>query len=335
MRSRAACFLLRTKTGGRQVASYDDMKRSTLIWISVIGGIALIAFTAVLFLAAMLMSGDEGFGGMGGDRIAVIPVEGVITSETATTVNKYLRQYGNDNRVKAILLRVDSPGGGVTASEEIYREVKRVKEEKKKKIVVSMGTAAASGGYYIACPADQIFANSSTLTGSIGVIAEWVNYKNLTDWAKVQPIVFKSGEFKDSGSPTRDMTERERQYFQTLINTLYGQFVTVVVEGRKGRRDLDEAKIRQLADGRVFTGQEAKDSGLVDEIGGYEDALKATAKLISMKGEPQTITPPKPRESFSILDLLGVSKLSKMLPAQLPGALQDLDTSIKFKYQWK
>lgn len=311
------------------------MKRSTLIWISVIGGIAMIAFTAVLFLAAIMLSDDGGIGGVGGDRIAVIPVEGVITGEMATNVNKYLKQYGNDSRVKAILLRVDSPGGGVTASEEIYREVKRVKEEKKKKIVVSMGTSAASGGYFISCPADQIFANSSTLTGSIGVIAEWVNYRNLTDWAKVQPIVFKSGEFKDSGSPTREMTPREREYFQTLINTLYGQFVNVVVEGRKGRKDLDETKIRQLADGRVYTGQEAKESGLVDEIGGYEDALKATAKLIGMTGEPQIITPPKPRESFSVLDLLGMSKLGNLLPAQLPGQWQSLDTSIKFKYQWK
>ncbi|HZS04161.1 MAG TPA: signal peptide peptidase SppA [Blastocatellia bacterium] len=308
------------------------MKRSTLVWVAVISGIALLAFSAVLVIGALIISED---GGISGDRIAVIPVEGVITDATAKEVNRYLKQYGNDGRVKAIMLRIDSPGGGVTASEEIYREVKRIKEEKKKKIVVSMGTAAASGGYYIACPADQIFANSSTITGSIGVIAEWVNYKALAEWAKIKPEVFKSGEFKDTGSPTRDITPREREYFQGIVNTLFNQFVTVVVEGRKGRQGLDETRIRALADGRVYTGQEAKENGLIDEIASYEEAVKKTAQLVGIKGEPQVVTPPKPRDSFSLLDLLGTTKLGQFLPSQLPNQLNEMDTSVRFKYQWK
>ncbi|HWQ35740.1 MAG TPA: signal peptide peptidase SppA [Blastocatellia bacterium] len=311
------------------------MKRSTLVWVAVISGIALMAFSAVLVIGALLLSEDGGFGAVGGERIAVIPVEGVITEATAREVNRHLKQYGNDSRVKAVLLRVDSPGGGVTASEEIYREVKRLKDEKKKKIVVAMGTTAASGGYYIACSADRIFANSSTLTGSIGVIAEWVNYKGLAEWAKIKEEVFKSGEFKDTGSPTREMTQRERDYFQGIVNTLFNQFIRAVTDGRKGRQGLDEARIRALADGRVYTGEEAKANGLVDEIGGYEDALRETARLVGIKGEPQVVTPPKPRDSFSLLDLLGSTKLGRLLPSQLPSQLSEMDTSVKFKYQWK
>src|SRR5215510_12101633 len=208
------------------------MKRSSLAWILVIGAILCGLFVISLFAIMAVMSDGGGFS-TGGDRIAMIPVEGVINDEMAKTVNRHLKQYGEDSRVKAILLRIDSPGGGVSASQEIYREVKRLKE--KKKVVVSMASVAASGGYYIACPADKIFANPGTVTGSIGVIAEWFNYKGLAEWAKLKPVVFKSGEFKDTGSPTRDLTERERLYFQGMIDELYRQFVEAVTQGRQGR----------------------------------------------------------------------------------------------------
>jgi protease-4 len=198
-----------------------------------------------------------------------------------------------------------------------------------------MGSVAASGGYYIACPTDRIFANQGTITGSIGVIAEWFNFKDLAEWAKVRPVVFKSGEFKDTGSPTRDLTPREREYFQGMINELYGQFVKAVTEGRQGRRELNEERVRALADGRVYTGQAAVENGLVDEIGNYEDAVKKTAEMVGIKGEPQIITPPKPRDSFSLLDLLGMTKLRNFAPSQLPAQLSEIDTSVKFKYQWK
>lgn len=318
------------------------MKRTNLVWVVVIGVFVLGAFSLLLVIGALALSDGGGFSGVGGDRIAVIPIEGVIGDDMAKSVNQSLKQYGDDSRVKAIILRINSPGGGVAASQEIYREVKRVKDDKKKKIIVSMSTVAASGGYYISAPADYIFANDGTITGSIGVIAEWVNFKELAEWAKVKTVVFKSGEFKDTGSPTRDMTERERQYFQGMIDELYGQFVKAVAEGRKGRgaegkKLNDEAQVRALADGRVFTGTTAVDNGLVDARGNYEDALKYTANLIGIKGEPQVVTPPKPREGFSILDLLGLTKVTTTLanPSEWPGKLNEIDTSVKFKYQWK
>jgi len=316
------------------------MRRSTLTWIIVGGVVLLCIFFVGLFALMALLADDEGLATGGKDRIAVIPIEGVIDDGMAKTVNRQLKQYGEDSRVKAIILRIDSPGGGVSASQEIHREVKRVKEEKKKKIVVSMASVAASGGYYIACPADRIFANQGTVTGSIGVIAEWLNYKDLADWAKLKPVVFKSGEFKDTGSPTRDLTEREKDYFQKMVMELYAQFVGAVAEGRKGRSgrdgELDEERVKALADGRVYTGEAAVKNGLVDEIGNYEDALKATAKLVNIKGEPQVVTPPKPKEGFSLLDLLfGSTKIAGFSPSQLPKQLSDMDTSVKFKYQWK
>ncbi len=316
------------------------MTRKNLSWIIIFGVLALGAFSFLLVLGALTLSDEGGFG-FGGDKIAVIPVEGVIGPEMAKTVNRHLRQYGDDSRVKAIILKVDSPGGGVTASEEIYREVKRVRDEKKKKIVVSMGTVAASGGYYISAPAERIFANASTVTGSIGVIAEWMNLKDLAEWAKVKSIVFKSGEFKDTGNLTREMTERERQYFQGVINELYNQFVKVVLEGRNGRGaeglKLDETKLRALADGRIYTGATAVENGLVDQIGDYRDALKYTAGLIGMKGEPTVVTPPVPREGLSLLDLVGLTKVGNLLskPGEWVGKVGEMDTSIKFKYQWQ
>lgn len=311
------------------------MNRSSLIWIFIIAGVMMVGFSIVLIFGAVLMSDDGGFSGGSGDRIAVIPVEGVINDETAKRVNRHLKQYGADRRVKAILLRVDSPGGGVAASQEIYREVKRVKEDKKKKIVVSMGTVAASGGYYIAAPADWIVANPGTITGSIGVIAEWINFRDLAAWAKIRPEVFKSGEFKDTGSPTREMSPREREYFQAMILELYNQFVAAVVEGRTGRKELDAERVRKLADGRVYTGQAAVDNGLADAVGNYEDAVRETARLVGIKGEPQVVTPPRPRKGFSLLDLLGGSNLEGLLPSRIPDQIGEIDTSVKFKYQWK
>lgn len=316
------------------------MKRSSLTWIIVGGVVLLCAFFIGLFALMALATDDEGFFAGGGDRIAMIPVEGVIDDEMAKSVNRLLKQYGDDTRVKAIVLRINSPGGGVSASQEIHREVLRVKEEKKKKIVVSMGTVAASGGYYIAAPADRIFANEGTITGSIGVIAEWLNYKDLAEWAKLKPVVFKSGKFKDTGSPTRDLTEEDKQFFQDLVMQLYGQFVGAVTNGRAGKGTqenlLDEEKVRVLADGRVFSGTAAVKNGLVDEIGNYEDAIRATAKMVGIKGEPHVVTPPKPKEGFSILDLLlGATKINELSPSQLPKHLSDIDTSVKFKYQWK
>lgn len=281
------------------------------------------------------------------DKIAVVYAEGSINSgkegEPGEIYDgkyvKMLREIRNNNNIKAVVLRINSPGGSSLASENILREVSLIRQSGRP-VVVSMGDVAASGGYYIACPADKIFANQGTVTGSIGVIAEWLNYKDLAEWAKVKPVVFKSGEFKDTGSPTRELTDREKEYFQAMINELYAQFVDAVTDGRKGKGNqddkLDKEKVKALADGRVYTGEAAVKNGLVDEIGNYEDALKATAEMVGIKGEPQIVTPPKPKEGFSLLDLLlGSTKIEEFSPSQLPKHLSNIDTSVKFKYQWK
>jgi len=318
------------------------MQKRSLTWILIIGLVLFGLFVVSLFSFMALMSDDESMAGFsgGGDRIAMIPIEGVIDDDMAKVVNRHLKQYGEDSRIKAIILRVESPGGGVAASQEIYTEVRRLKQEKKKKIVVSMGSVAASGGYYLAAPADIIFANPGSVTGSIGVIAEWINYKDLAEWAKLKPVVFKSGEFKDTGSPTRDLTERERVFFQSMIDELYGQFLRAILEGRTGRgttgNEINEERLRALADGRVYTGETALRNGLIDAVGNYEDALRKTAEMVGIKGKPQVVTPAKERNQFPLVDLLlGVAKITNFSPSQLPKSLSEVDTSIKFKYQWR
>jgi protease-4 len=236
--------------------------------------------------------------------------------------------YADDSRVRAILIRMDTPGGGVAASQEISDQVKWLRNDKKKTVVISMGSVGASGGYYIACAADKIYANPGTVTGSIGVIAEWVNYGNLLKWAQMQPEVIKSGEFKDVGSPTREISPKERQYLQSLINQMFEQFVGAVAEGRK---DLTRERIKQLADGRVYTGEEALREKLIDGLGNYDKVLKDTAELVGIKGEPQIVTPPRPRRG-SILDLLTTTDVGELLSRN---TLQPPGASLQFEYLWK
>src|SRR5690242_5991241 len=288
------------------------MKKFNLAAVLIIAGFAFVFFVAIVLVAALVLSSDGGFTGWGGDRIAVVYLEGVIFD--SKLVNEQLKMYADDSRVRAILIRMDTPGGGVAASQEISDQVKWLRTEKKKTVVVSMGSVGASGGYYIASAADKIYANPGTITGSIGVIAEWVNYGNLLKWAQMQPEVIKSGEMKDVGSPTREITPKERQYLQGLINQMYEQFVSAVADGRK---DLTREQVKQLADGRVYTGEEALQAKLIDGLGNYDAVLKATAELVGIKGEPQVVTPPKPRRG-SLLDLLTSTDLSGMLSGKTP-----------------
>jgi protease-4 len=305
----------------------DLVNRSKLATIIVIAGLAFIFFVAVILLAALALSGGGGWGGVGGDRVAVIYIEGVIFD--SKVVNEQMKMYADDSRVPAILLRIDSPGGGVAASQEIHDQVKWLRQEKKKKIVVSMGSVAASGGYYIACAADHIVANPGSITGSIGVIAEYVNYGNLLKWAQLEAEVLKSGEFKDTGSPTRPLTPKEREYLQGIINQLYGQFVNAIIEGRGDR--LTRERLMQLADGRVYTGEEALKEKLIDEIGNYEAALRITARMAGIEGDPYVVTPPKPRR-ITILDLLTKSDLGGLVSE---GKLQVPGDTLQFGYIWK
>jgi len=278
---------------------------------------------AVALVAMMLtFSGDEGTEFAFSDRIQVVEMDGQIIE--SRPILDQLKRYEDSNSVKAILLNIDSPGGGVAASQEIYAEIKRLREKKDKIVVAYLSSTGASGAYYVACAANKIVANPGTIVGSIGVIAEWVNYADLLQWAKLKEIVFKTGEFKDTGSPTRALTDNERKYFQGLIDDMYVQFVEAVASGRK----LDLQEVRSLADGRVFTGRDAKQRKLIDEIGNFQDAVDHTAKLAGISGKPRLIR--LNRQRVTLLDVL-TTDLSRIAPFNG----QSMKSQIKFQYLWK
>ena len=278
---------------------------------------------AVSVIAISLTIGPDETGDFAfSDRIQVVDVEGQLLQ--SRQILDQLKRYEDSDSVKAILLNIDSPGGGVAVSQEIYAEVKRLREKNKKTIVAYLSSTGASGAYYIACAADKIVANPGTIVGSIGVIAEWVNYADLLQWAKLKDIVFKTGEFKDTGSPTRPITENERKYFQGLIDDMYVQFVEAVSSGRK----MDLQEVRAVADGRVFTGRDAQQRKLIDEIGNFQDAVDVTAKLAGISGKPRLLRPS--RQRVTILDVL-TTDLSRLVPF----GGQSMTSQIKFQYLWK
>jgi len=295
-------------------------KSNLLLWI-MLGGGAFIFFILCLIALAVYFSDESSPGlSLSGNQIAALELEGVI-SDSRDFVDQ-LKEYGG--RSRAVVIRINSPGGGVAASQEIYEAIKKFRSDSKKKVVVSMGSVAASGGYYVACAADKIYANPGTVTGSIGVIAEWYNYGDLLRWAKMQSIVIKSGAFKDAGSGTRPLTEEEKVYFQNLISNMFNQFVSAVA----GSRKMNEEKVRQLADGRVYTGQQAKSNGLVDELGTYQDAIAEAGRLAGIPGAPKVMSPAK--KTFSILELLlGDSRSALSMSSDRS------ESHIRFEYLWK
>jgi protease-4 len=228
-----------------------------------------------------------------GDKIAIVEIRGVITQ--SSEIIEELHQYQEDEGVKAIIVRIDSPGGGVGPAQEIHREILKIKT--KKKVATSMGSVAASGGYYIACASDLIVANPGTITGSIGVLMEFSNFEELLKKIGIKGVVLKSGEHKDIGSPFREMTPEEKKIMQAVIDNVHQQFIQAVADGRK----LDRSKVTQIADGRIFTGEQAKELGLVDQIGNLQDAIDMVAKMVKIEGKPNVIYPKK---RFSILGLL-------------------------------
>jgi len=298
-------------------------KRTSLLLVLILGGGAFLFFILCLLVLAAQFSGEgspELF--LSAGQIASLDLEGVI-SDSKDFVDE-LRDFGNRPNVRSVVVRIDSPGGGVAASQEIFEAIRKFRAETKKKVVVSMASVAASGGYYVACGADRIFANPGTITGSIGVIAEWYNYGDLLRWAKMEDVVIKSGIFKDAGSATRPLTAEERAYFQSLIDNMYAQFVSAVAKSR----NMNEDAVRRLADGRVYTGQQAKNDGLVDEIGTYQDAVAAAAKMAGISGTPRIVRPSK--KSISILDLvLGESR------SVLPMRRDRSESHIRFEYLWR
>src|SRR5215467_12328980 len=246
------------------------------LWV-VIGGGAFFLFVLAVFTlvyVALHAGGEQAGIHAFGDKIGVVDLEGVILDPN--DVVDQLRRFADDDSIKAIIIHVNSPGGGVAASEEIYRQVKRIRDEKHKRIVASIETVGASGAYYVSSATNKIYADNGSVVGSIGVIAEWVNYGDLMRWAKLKPEVLKVGELKDTGDPTREMTPAERAYMQSLIDNMYGQFVSAVAEGRHAK----EADIKAIADGRVWTGQEALSIHLIDQIADFQAAVEDTAKAV-------------------------------------------------------
>ncbi len=227
------------------------------------------------------------------DKVALIRIEGPIL-DSKNAVDE-IKEYAKDTSIKAIILRVDSPGGAVAPSQEIYSEVK--KAAARKAVVVSMGAIAASGGYYISCPATRIVANAGTLTGSIGVIMEIPNIEGLMTKIGVKTEVIKSGKNKDIGSAFRAMKPEERELLQGVMDNVHEQFIRAVAEGRKLKVDA----VREIADGRIFTGEQAAAKGLVNELGTLEDATKIAAKLGGIKGEPEVVIK---KDKVSFIDML-------------------------------
>jgi len=274
-------------------------QKRILIGLGVIVVLLLIFFSALYLIGRSAgTSGRFAFG----DRIAVVEIRGVIAQSSG--IIEEIHQYLEDDGVKAIILRIDSPGGGVGPSQEIHREILKVKE--KKKIVTSMGSVAASGGYYIACASDLIVANPGTITGSIGVLMEFTNIEELFKKIGIKGVVLKSGEHKDIGSPFREMTPEEKTIIQEVIDNVHQQFIKAVAEGRK----LDRSKVTEIADGRILTGEQAKQLGLVDQIGNLDDAIDAAAKLVGIEGRPDIVYPKK---KFSIWELLIRETVSAVL----------------------
>jgi protease-4 len=257
------------------------------IWLLVGGGLFALFVVGVFTLVYLSFGGqnnEEAFSGFG-PKIGVVDLDGVIFSPKQ--IVPQLKKFADDDSIKAIIIHVNSPGGGVAASEEIYREVKRIRDEKKKRI-------------------------------------EWVNYGELLRWAKLNPITMKAGEFKDTGSPTREMTPAEREYMQGLIDNMHTQFIRAVADGRHA----SEADIRAIANGKVWTGEQAADLKLVDQITDFEGAVKDTARAVNISGEPTLVYPPKDKRSG--LDLL-FGDVSDYLPTRE----KLLEQQVGFYYLWK
>ncbi len=270
------------------------MKKNPVI-VVLLTAVALGAiFFGVLYLASLLISGKTrtAIGPLpGGDRVALIKVEGVII--TPERIVDEVNDYAEDSSIKAIVLRIDSPGGGVVASQEIYNALMNARKDGKK-IVASMGSVAASGGYYIAAAADKIVANPGTLTGSIGVKMEYPNLEKLLEKIGVKEIVVKSGEYKDVGSPFRNISEQERKLLQNVIDDVQSQFVEAVAKGRS----MNIADVRAIADGRIFTGRQALDLKLVDQMGDLTASIQLAGDLAGIKGKPRVTVREKKLQFF-------------------------------------
>ncbi len=272
------------------------MKRNPVLIVAATAAVLGILFAAVLVLASFLSGGKHKSVplSVGGGTVALVKVEGLLVS--SENIVEELNDYADDGSVKAIVLRIDSPGGGVVVSQEIYNAIVNAKKEGKK-IVASMGTVAASGGYYIAAAADKVVANPGSLTGSIGVKMEFASVEKLLDKIGVKGMVVKAGEYKDIGSPFRNMTDQEKKLLQGVIDDVHSQFIEAVAEGRK----LPVADVKAIADGRIFTGRQALALKLVDQLGDLEDSIRLAGTLTGIKGKPTVVEKKKKVPFFDYL----------------------------------
>ncbi len=320
-------------------------KRSVLLWlfvatliigsiVAMIGLVGLVVSFTPSQMGGLEASGEDGYHstvirkGAGEDKIAVVDVSGLISSFSfdasgrglVTGIREQLTLAGKDDDVKAVILRVDSPGGEVLASDEIYKAIRAFQDKYKKPVVASMGSVAASGGYYVSAPCRLIVANELTITGSIGVIMQGYNYRGLLDKIGVQPMVFKSGRNKDMLSSTKlpgEITPEEKKMVQDLIDETYLRFVAIVKEGRTEARKKNEKSVRPLAadwqeyaDGRILTGKQALQHGLVDKLGNFDAAVEETEKLVGLAAKAELIRYSVPFNFANFFRLVGEAKTS-------------------------
>ncbi|HTR80608.1 MAG TPA: signal peptide peptidase SppA [Bacteroidota bacterium] len=289
----------------------------------VLAGIGTVFVLFVVFWGAILFflfsgDNDQEYSSGNGGTLAIVELKDEITN--SENIVQQFKRYRENPSVKGIVFRIESPGGGVAASQEIYEEVKKTRDSGKP-VVVSMGSVAASGGYYVACGASKIMANPGTVTGSIGVISQFMNFDKLLGKVGVGTTTVKSGKFKDTGNPYREMTEEEKKYFQETIDDVYLQFLHVV----ETERHLSDNAARKLADGRIFTGRKAYADGLVDTLGSYEDAIALAAHLANISGTPKII---KERKKERLSDFLFGSVAEKIV-----GLKEDLVSRPMLQYK--
>lgn len=298
-------------------------RRSRGPLLFLLGTFVLLAATLVFFLAISLLV-DDGEVGILADSVVVMPVLGEIVDSRSFIED--LHRYQENGNVKAIVVRLETPGGGITPSQEIYDELVDFRRESGKPVIASMGSVAASGGYYIAAACDHIVAAKGTVTGSIGVIAQWMNLEGLLEWARVEPTTFTSGDQKDLGNPYREMTEEERLLYQAFIDELHGQFVDAVAAGR----EIDREEVVEIADGRIFTGARAVELGLVDEIGNVWDAISIAGERAGIGSDPRVVYPRY--EDPGLIDLLFSSE--KLSVTESVRYLMRANRS-PFQYRWR
>lgn len=275
-----------------------------LFFILTFSSIMAAAFIG-LSLVFMFAVKDAGFDDLlksEGEKVGIVELTGNITS--SRDIIHSLKRFRENSSIKAIVIRIDSPGGAVGPAQEIFREIR--KTVKTKKVIASLGSVAASGGYYVAAGADGIVANPGTITGSIGVIMGFVNFQELLRKIGMVPVVVKSGQYKDIGSPVREMTKDERSILQNLSNRIHRQFIVDIAEGR----GMDLSKMEGIADGRIFTGEEAKNLGLIDRLGNLEDAIEWAGRMGGIKGKISAVYAPK--KKFSILKFIAESSVKEI-----------------------